>query len=520
MARMPNAWSNILDIFQQKLRNLKQISRVKDYSRHVLTRSLLIRPALSDAIKSYMAKVAVAVLFSRHKQPRRLACTAKAEKEAANKLPKYQAKESKHWYPDPEYLRQFEGAYIDDDGPPFVRWTGKMNVPPDRTYRTKFINFGPAHPAAHGVLRMILQLDNETVLSADPHIGLLHRGTEKLIENKMYIQSLPYFDRLDYVSCMSNELCYCLAIEKLLGLQVPKRAQYIRTMFSEIMRLTNHTVACATAVLDCGAITPLFWMFEEREKLYEFCERASGARMHSAYIRPGGVAFDLPFGFCDDLYDFICRFRHRIDEFEDVVTDNRIWRMRNIGIGRITAHEAMNYGCSGAVLRATGVKWDLRKTQPYDAYSEVEFDVPVGVNGDSYDRYLCRVREMREACKIINQCLNQLPEGEIKVDDRKVCPPKRVDMKVGMEELIHHFKLFTQGFAVPPGATYTAVESPKGEFGVYLVSDGTSKPYRCKIRAASYPHLALMNKLTYKHLLADAVAIIGSLDIVFGEIDR
>ncbi|XP_050328987.1 NADH-ubiquinone oxidoreductase 49 kDa subunit [Bactrocera neohumeralis] len=517
---MPNAWNNILEIVLLKLRSSKQLSRVKDYSKQVLTNRFLIKPDLGDTLKSSLARMAVAMFFSHHKQPRRLTCTAKAEKQA-NKLPKLERKESKHWYPDPEYMKQFEGCVIDDkDTSRFDRWSGKIPPQIDRSFRSKFINFGPAHPAAHGVLRMVLQLDNETVLSADPHIGLLHRGTEKLIENKMYMQGLPYFDRLDYVSCMSNELCYCLAIEKLLGLQVPKRAQYIRTMFSEIMRLTNHTVACATAVLDCGGITPLFWMFEEREKLYEFCERASGARMHAAYIRPGGVAYDLPLGFCDDLFDFICRFRHRIDEFEDLVTDNRIWRMRNIGIGRITAHEAMNYGCSGAVLRATGVKWDLRKTQPYDAYAEIDFEVPVGVNGDCYDRYLCRIREMREACNIINQCLNKLPAGEIKADDHKVCPPRRRIMKRGMEELIHHFKYYTQGFAVPPGETYTAVESPKGEFGVYLVSDGTSKPYRCKIRAASYPHLALMNKLTYKHFLADAVAIIGSLDIVFGEIDR
>ncbi|XP_036324291.1 NADH-ubiquinone oxidoreductase 49 kDa subunit [Rhagoletis pomonella] len=520
---MPSVWYNILEKFRHSLRNAKQLSRLKDYSKLKLSSRLLIRPIPADAFKSYLAKMAIAILFGQYKQPRRLTCTVKAEKQAneqATQSPKYVQKESKHWYPDPEFMKQFEGCIIDDKAPRFDHWTGRVPIPVDRAFRTKFINFGPAHPAAHGVLRMVLQLDNETVLSADPHIGLLHRGTEKLLEYKTYIQGLPYFDRLDYVSCMSNELCYCLAIEKLLGLQVPRRAKYIRTMFSEIMRLTNHTVACSTAVLDCGAITPLFWMFEEREKLYEFCERASGARMHAAYIRPGGVAFDLPLGFCDDLFDFICRFKHRIDEFEDVITDNRIWRTRNIGIGRITAHDALNYGCSGAVLRATGVKWDLRKTQPYDAYSEVEFDVPVGSNGDCYDRYLCRIREMREACVIINQCLNQMPAGEIKVDDYKVCPPRRRVMKRGMEELIHHFKYYTQGFAVPPGETYTAIESPKGEFGVYLVSDGSSRPYRCKIRAASYPHLALMNKLTFKHLLADAVAIIGSLDIVFGEIDR
>ncbi|XP_067624780.1 NADH-ubiquinone oxidoreductase 49 kDa subunit [Eurosta solidaginis] len=515
---MPNVWS-ALEKFGHKLLKSKSFSRVKDFSEQTFSKQILIRPNLGDAFKYYLAKVAMAMFFSQYKKPRSLNCPAKVEKESAQ-TPKYQQKESKSWYPDPEFMKQFDGQYMYEGIPFHGRWNGKCLTPEDRSYVTKFINFGPAHPAAHGVLRMILQLDNETVVSADPHIGLLHRGTEKLIENKIYMQALPYFDRLDYVSCMSNELCYCLAIEKLLGLEVPPRAKYIRTMFSELMRLTNHTLACATAVLDCGGITPLFWMFEEREKMYEFCERASGARMHTAYIRPGGVAFDLPFGFCDDLFDFVCRFRHRLDEFEDVVTDNRIWRARCVGIGSLTAHDALNYGCSGAVLRATGVKWDLRKTQPYDAYADMEFDVPVGMNGDCYDRYLVRIREMREACNIINQCLNKMPLGEIKADDHKVCPPSRRIMKRGMEELIHHFKYYTQGFAVPPGATYTAVESPKGEFGVYLVSDGSTKPYRCKIRAASYSHLALMNKLTRQHMLADVTAIIGSLDIVFGEIDR
>lgn len=395
-----------------------------------------------------------------------------------------------------------------------------MTHTPKEKFSTTFINFGPAHPAAHGVLRMIVELDNETVIHANPHIGLLHRGTEKLIENKTYVQALPYFDRLDYVSCMANELCYAMAVERLLNITVPKRAQYIRTIFSEIMRLTNHTMGLGAAIIDCGGITPFFWLFEEREKLYEFCERATGARMHTAYIRPGGVAQDLPLGFLEDLHKFCCHFCERVDEMEDLVTDSRIWRLRNIGIGVITAHDALNYGCSGAVLRASGVKWDLRKSQPYDAYPDMDFSVPIGVNGDCYDRYLVRVHEMRESINIIHQCINKIPAGEVKTDDFKISPPSRGEMKSGMEELIHHFKYFTQGIQVPPGVTYTAVESPKGEFGVYLVSDGSTRPYRCKIRAASYPHLALIQKISERHLLADLVAIIGSLDIVFGEIDR
>ncbi|XP_017052411.1 NADH-quinone oxidoreductase subunit D [Drosophila ficusphila] len=436
--------------------------------------------------------------------------------------PPYEPRDSHFWYPDPEYLIKQENVVFYPAGDEWKRrpnFTGKI-VPPHRNFRTKFINFGPAHPAAHGVLRMILELDNETVLNADPHIGLLHRGTEKLIEYKTYTQALPYFDRLDYVSCMANELAYALAVEKLLNVEVPRRAKFIRTMFSEIMRLTNHTMAIASSVLDCGAITPLFWLFEEREKLYEFSERASGARLHAAYIRPGGVASDIPLGFLDDLYQFINQFGDRLDEVEDVVTDNRIWRMRNIGIGTISAHDALNYGCTGPVLRATGIKWDLRKQQPYDAYDEMEFDVAVGANGDCYDRYLVRMQEMRQSVNIIKQCIDCMPPGEIKVDDLKICPPPRRKMKQGMEDLIHHFKHFSQGFYVPPGATYTAVEAPKGEFGVYLISDGSTRPYRCKIRPSSYIHLALMAKIAPGHFLADVVAIIGSLDIVFGEIDR
>ncbi|XP_030376474.1 uncharacterized protein LOC115625535 [Scaptodrosophila lebanonensis] len=435
----------------------------------------------------------------------------------------YEPSKSHTWYPDPEFLKRYAGAMlypVGDQWKQKPRTTDRARPPENRSFRTKFINFGPAHPAAHGVLRMILELDNETVLSADPHIGLLHRGTEKLIEYKTYVQALPYFDRLDYVSCMANEQAYCLAVEKLLNIEVPPRAKFIRTMFAELMRLTNHTMAVSSSMLDCGAITPLFWLFEEREKLYEFSERASGARLHAAYIRPGGVAYDLPLGFSQDLHSYIGQLGERLDEVEDVVTDNRIWRMRNIGIGRISAHDALNCGCTGPVLRATGIKWDLRKQQPYDAYDKIHFDVIVGANGDCYDRYLVRIREMRESIRIIEQCLQLMPEGEVKVDDRKITPPPRRKMKSGMEDLIHHFKHFSQGIFVPPGQTYSAVESPKGEFGVYLVSDGTSRPYRCKIRPASYAHLALLSKMAPQHMLADIVAIIGSLDIVFGEIDR
>ncbi|KAM8704317.1 hypothetical protein ACLKA7_008857 [Drosophila subpalustris] len=435
----------------------------------------------------------------------------------------YQPRDTHSWNPDPEFYKQFENVVMFPTDKEWMRrpnYSSRYTPPVDRTFRTKFINFGPAHPAAHGVLRMILELDNETVLSADPHIGLLHRGTEKLIEYKTYIQALPYFDRLDYVSCMVCEQAYCLAVEKLLNIEVPPRAKYIRTLCSELMRLTNHTMAIATSVLDCGAITPLFWLFEEREKLYEFSERLSGARLHAAYIRPGGVSLDMPLGYSDDLYNFLVQFKERLDEVEDVVTDNRIWRTRNIGIGKISAHDALNWGCTGPVLRATGIKWDLRKQQPYEAYADMDFDVVIGSQGDCYDRYLVRFGEMRQSISIMQQCLDRMPPGEVKTDDRKISPPRRAKMKTDMEDLIHHFKHFSQGFFVPPGQTYTAIEGPKGEFGVYLVSDGTSRPYRCKIRAASYSHLALMSKLAPQFLLADIVAIIGSLDIVFGEIDR
>merc|ERR1712115_762780 len=360
---------------------------------------------------------------------------------------------------------------------------------PEKFVRNMQLNFGPQHPAAHGVLRLVLQLDGETVTRADPHIGLLHRGTEKLIEYKTYMQALPYFDRLDYVSMMCNEQAYSLAVEKLL-------------------------------ILDVGGITPFFWLFEEREKMMEFYERASGARMHAAYIRPGGVHQDIPIGLLDDIYEFITKFSERLDEVEDLITDNRLFKQRVIDIGVISAEDAVNWGCSGVMLRSTGIKYDLRKAQPYDAYDRVDFDVPIGTNGDCYDRYLMRMLEMRQSLRIIEQCLNQMPAGDVRTDDAKCVPPSRAEMKTSMESLIHHFKLFTQGFQVPAGATYTAIEAPKGEFGVYLVSDGSSKPYRCKIKAPGFLHLALMDHIGRNHMLADIVAIIGTMDVVFGEVDR
>ncbi|CAI9722537.1 NADH-ubiquinone oxidoreductase 49 kDa subunit-like [Octopus vulgaris] len=382
------------------------------------------------------------------------------------------------------------------------------------------MNFGPQHPAAHGVLRLVLTLDGETIERADPHIGLLHRGTEKLIEYKTYMQALPYFDRLDYVSMMCNEQCYSLAVENLLNIEIPERAKWIRTLFGEITRILNHIMAVGTHALDIGAMTPFFWLFEEREKMMEFYERVSGARMHAAYVRPGGVSQDLPLGLMDDIFDFISKFGERLDEIDALLTENRIWKSRTVDIGIISAEDALNYGCSGVMLRGSGIKWDLRKVQPYDAYDQVEFDIPIGRKGDCYDRYLIRMEEMRQSLNIIHQCLNKMPPGEIKVDDHKICPPKRSEMKSSMESLIHHFKLYTEGYNVPPGSTYTAVEAPKGEFGVYLVSDGSNKPYRCKIKAPGFAHLAALDKVSRKHMLADVVAIIGTLDIVFGEVDR
>jgi NADH dehydrogenase (ubiquinone) Fe-S protein 2 len=383
------------------------------------------------------------------------------------------------------------------------------------------INFGPQHPAAHGVLRLVLELNGEVVERADPHIGLLHRGTEKLIEYKTYIQALPYFDRLDYVSMMAQEHTYSLAVEKLLDCDVPLRAQYIRVLFSEITRILNHLLAVGCHAMDVGAMTPFLWAFEEREKLMEFYERVSGARMHAAYIRPGGVHLDLPIGLLNDIHTFSEQFSTRIDEMEEMLTENRIWKQRLVNIGIVSHAEAMDWGFSGVMLRGSGVNWDLRQTQPYDVYKKMKFNVPVGTNGDCYDRYLVRINEMRESLKIIAQCLNEIPYGPIKVDNRKITPPSRTSLKQSMESLIHHFKLYTENIIIPSSQeTYTAVEAPKGEFGVYLISDGTNKPYRCKIKAPGFSHLQALNFMCKGHMIADVVTIIGTQDIVFGEVDR
>ena len=386
--------------------------------------------------------------------------------------------------------------------------------------RNYTLNFGPQHPAAHGVLRLILEMDGEVVERADPHIGLLHRGTEKLIEYKSYIQAVPYFDRLDYVSPMCQEHAFALATEKLLGIAVPERGMWIRTMFSEITRILNHLLNLTTYAIDVGAITPALWGFEEREKLMEFHEAASGARLHANYFRPGGVSKDLPAGLEQKIGEWAETFPKFIDDLEQLLTANRIWKQRTVDIGVMSAEEALAWGFSGPCLRASGVPWDLRRSQPYDMYAQVNFRVPVARNGDCYDRYLVRVAEMRESVKIIQQCLAQMKPGPVKVNDRKFSPPSRAEMKTSMEALIHHFKLYTEGYHVPAGATYTAVESPKGEFGVYLVADGSNRPYRCKIRSTGFAHLQATETMAKRHMLADAVAIIGSLDVVFGEIDR
>nr|BBF98336.1 NADH dehydrogenase subunit 7 [Goniomonas avonlea] len=388
-----------------------------------------------------------------------------------------------------------------------------------REIKNLSLNFGPQHPAAHGVLRLILELSGEVVEKADPHIGLLHRGTEKLIEYKTYLQALPYFDRLDYVSMMSSEHAFSLAVERLSNCVVPIRAKYIRVLFSEITRILNHLLAITCHALDVGALTPLLWGFEEREKLMEFYERVSGARMHAAFIRPGGVAADLPLGLCDDIYSFCVQFSSRIDEMEEMLTNNRIWKQRLVDVGIVTPEEASAWGLTGVLLRGSGISWDLRKTQPYEVYSSLDFNIPVGSSGDCYDRYLIRVEEMRESLRIIQQCLNLLPPGAITLDG-KVAPPSRRKLKSSMEGLIHQFKLFSEGFILQSGETYTAVEAPKGEFGVFLVSDNTNRPYRCKIRAPGVCHLQAVDFMSKGHLLADVVTVIGTLDIVFGEIDR
>ena len=409
------------------------------------------------------------------------------------------------------------------------------------------LNFGPQHPAAHGVLRLVLELDGEVIQRADPHIGLLHRATEKLAEQKTYIQSLPYMDRLDYVSMMANEHAYCLAIEKLLGIEVPERAQYIRVMYAELTRLLNHLLWLGCHGLDCGAMNILIYCFREREDIFDMYEAVSGARMHAAYFRPGGVYRDLPDtmpkyaespwrkgkelkrinewregSMLDFLDAFADDFPKRVDEYETLLTDNRIWKQRTVGVGVVSPERALNLGFTGAMLRGSGIAWDLRKQQPYDVYDRMDFDVPVGVNGDTYDRYLVRIEEMRQSNRIVKQCVDWLRAnpGPVISDNHKVAPPSRVDMKSNMEELIHHFKLFTEGMHVPEGEAYAAVEHPKGEFGIYIVSDGANKPYRLKIRPPGFVHLAALDEMARGHMIADAVAIIGTMDIVFGEIDR
>jgi NADH-quinone oxidoreductase subunit D len=382
------------------------------------------------------------------------------------------------------------------------------------------LNFGPQHPAAHGVLRLVLEMDGEVVERADPHIGLLHRGTEKLIEYKTYLQAVPYFDRLDYVAPMSQEHAYALTVEKLLGITAPPRAQYIRVLFAEISRILNHILNITTMALDVGAMTPLLWGFEEREKLMEFYERASGARLHAAYFRPGGVHMDLPAGLTDDILTFCDGFEPHLDDVESLLTENRIFKQRTVDIGIVSARDAIDWGFTGPMLRGSNTAWDLRKAQPYDVYAKMQFDVPVGKTGDCYARYLVRMEEMRQSLRIIRQAIADMPQGSVMVDDNKIAPPKRSEMKHSMEALIHHFKLYTEGYHVPAGEAYAAVEAPKGEFGTYIVSDGTNKPYRCKIRAPGFAHLQGLEFLSKGHMLADVVSIIGSLDIVFGEIDR
>ena len=382
------------------------------------------------------------------------------------------------------------------------------------------LNFGPQHPSAHGVLRLVLEMDGEVIDRADPHIGLLHRGTEKLIEAKTYLQAVPYFDRLDYVSPQNQEHAFALATEKLLGIEAPPRGQSIRVLYAEIGRCLNHVFTLCAFAMDVGAMTPMLWGFEERELMMEFCERVSGARMHMGYFRPGGVAHDMPDGLAEDIHAWAERFPNFVDDCESLLTENRIFKQRTVDIGVITAEQAVDWGFTGPNLRAAGVPWDLRKAQPYDGYEQMDFDIPVGKHGDCYDRYLVRIAELRESAKIIKQCLDQMPDGAIKSEDFKISPPPRSEMKRSMEALIHHFKLYTEGYHVPAGETYTAVEAPKGEFAVYLVSDGSNKPYRCKIRAPGFAHLQALELLSKGHMLADVVANLGSLDVVFGEIDR
>ncbi|MGB0718211.1 MAG: NADH-quinone oxidoreductase subunit D [Alphaproteobacteria bacterium] len=382
------------------------------------------------------------------------------------------------------------------------------------------LNFGPQHPAAHGVLRLVLEMDGEIIERADPHIGLLHRGTEKLIENKTYLQALPYFDRLDYVSPMNQEHGFCLAIEKLAGIEVPDRGKWIRVLYSEIGRVLNHLLNIGHLILDAGATTPMLWAYEQRDKLLEFYERVCGARLHANFFRPGGVHQDLPEGLESDIRAFCDQFEDYMVESEKLVNNNRIFRQRLVDVGVVSAEDAQAWGFSGVMLRASNVGWDLRRSQPYEVYDQLDFDIPVGLNGDSFDRYLCRLAEMRESIKIIYQCLDKMPKGPVLTTDPKIAPPRRAEVKGSMEALINHFKLYTEGLRVPAGETYTAIEAPKGEFGVYLISDGTNRPYKCKIRAPGFAHLQGTDFLCKGHQLADSVVILGTMDVVFGEIDR
>ncbi len=382
------------------------------------------------------------------------------------------------------------------------------------------LNFGPQHPAAHGVLRMVLELDGELIERVDCHIGLLHRGTEKLIEQKQYLQAMPYFDRLDYVAPMNQEHAFVMAIEKLLGAEVPLRAQYIRVLYSEIGRILNHILNLTTHAMDVGAMTPITWLFEEREKLMEFYERISGARFHAAFFRPGGVHQDMPDGLAEDILAWTETYPQMIKDVETLLIDNRIFKQRNVDIGKVSVDDALAWGFTGAMLRGCGVPWDLRRSQPYEVYDKLDFNIAIGKNGDCYDRFMLRIAEMKESLKIIRQCINDMPTGPVMSLDNKIAPPRRADMKTSMEALIHHFKHYTEGFRVPEGEVYAAVEAPKGEFGVYLVSDGSNRPYRCKIRAPGFAHLQAMEFMCKGHQLADAPAVLGAMDIVFGEVDR
>ncbi len=395
-----------------------------------------------------------------------------------------------------------------------------MKSEEDNLFKNLIVNFGPQHPAMHGVLRLILEMDGEVIKRADPHIGLLHRGTEKLIENKTYLQAVPYFDRLDYAAPMCQEHAFALAVEKLLQCDVPIRAQYIRVLFAELTRILNHLLNIGSQALDIGATSPLLWLFEEREKIMEFYERVSGSRMHANYFRPGGVAADLPDGLLEDISNFIEKLPKYIADTEGLLNDNRIFRQRLMGIGVVSKQDAINWGFSGPMIRASGVAWDLRKSNPYDIYAELDFDIPITQNGDCYDRYLIRIAEIYESIKIVKQVIAKMPQGPIKTDDRKISPPPRAEIKQSMEALIHHFKLFSEGYHVPMGEVYQPVEAPKGEFGVYLYSDGSNKPYRCRLRAPGFAHLQALDFMSKNSLIADVIAIIGSLDIVFGEIDR